>query len=328
MVAALDNIFGEAKESWLGAIWYGTFHRLEVPHDDLVKFAKEVGLGENWIPKATRPHDAFKQACREWEQQTVEAVAKGKAKIENVIHEYRIMEVPDKPRARDWVRITTHPGAKPSKTALGRFEFDEHDAVVVSVYDEAEKAGLAKSVRETGEQIKARTEVLKKCLIERDVRELARRVLENVNQLKLRDGLYFVPREHAELVEKLEALVEKLQPYHKLAEVSELKSIPYPDTEKLRKLIFVKFEGQTLGEIQAMLEAITPVLKSGAVYPKAAFVQLSRELERIKKAKEQYGTLLENTMATVDVQLEVLQKQLVKLADQLESGDEGKKKEA
>ena len=129
-------------------------------------------------------------------------------------------------------------------------------------------------------------------------------------------GLYFVSKEHNELINGLENFVKDLKPHGTGNFDPEFETIPVLDVEKQRKLIFDKYESQTSESVDGMLGEIAEILKDDkARVTKATLTKYANSLKSIKAGIGKYEGLLERDLEIANEKWNILQDQYMALMD-------------
>lgn len=145
------------------------------------------------------------------------------------------------------------------------------------------------------------------------IRALIRKLLYDTNPVNVRPagGVYFIAREHAELVESMEGFVKDTNAFA-VSETGEavFESIPLLDMEKQRKMIFDKYESQCEISVDATLTTLAEVLKSDATPSKKVITSYVNDAKALKAGIESYEGLLERDMNMGRAKLSALQMQV------------------
>jgi hypothetical protein len=139
------------------------------------------------------------------------------------------------------------------------------------------------------------------------LRAMIRNYIENFLPVRIRSGVYFVGRQHAETLGKLRELVSRF------AGKSSLTRIPLPDQEEQRDMIIAAFMSQTDHEIRKLSADIRTAI--GADASDAVIQGLTRRFRELKASASEHEQLLGESIDDAHASMEVVEKQLKKLLD-------------
>lgn len=290
----------------LGHISWYTITGPQITHDELETLVNDIGLSPSITPKAPRPGDAFKRACRYSERANIPL--RGTDNTANIL----IRSVAQNPQEieRHMVLEEVDPdGRKLNHTDVAhlRFERQKIDTGKLHVKKQTvESKELGEIVDESIQLFISNVESASKYIDSQAIRRMIRDQLDISNAIAVRrkGSVYFLPKSSNDVITKLEEFCDHMGPG------SEFFAVPMPDTTKYRDFITNAFTAevhdesiQLITELQAKLGTNKPITaKSYADYKKRYDVLNARSAE--------YGSLVEDQMTAADLELKALNSNL------------------
>lgn len=294
---------------YLGLLMWSTVpDSIEIEENQLKEIAKKSGLPEKIVPPI-RPADAFARACAAvqtrgqerpdgtWTNVLVRQVGSGSDSEVRFL----VLETVD---AKN-VRLGYQPEA-------ARFELDKTSwRLSVQVLDPAPEAA------EAAEKLRNLYRHYRNHYGGRTVQVIAQKLLKELRPLSVRasGGVYYVPRQFKAQAEALERFIASLPP-GKSGRAAECFSVPVVDSAKNRDMLKEKVTERMDGTAAKLAGLLT-----GAP-------QRDEVVEAVKAAREtldafrEYKKVLSGELADMDVTHQVIQSQVVALADRIETKKE------
>lgn len=296
----------ETRVPVLGRFFWTTIGKMLVPIEDLGRLFDELRIPREYFPKPPRAIDCFKIATKE--QESNEYLVEDEETIDKGVKKKNS-------RCRLFVS-RVHDVKTESLPIIGKWVFKDDTISQVTVDEDKRDAFLPAS-----QKVDARYTQLKTSFTDKDIRDMLRVAINKMHPTMMRPSgaVYFVLEENRDLLTKFSNLITMLNEKYGTSEyISELTTIPILDTKKMRELVTFKFTGECLGKIEEMLPAIVEILKdeSKEIVP-SQYKNYIDTLNYIKESKEKYAQVLGFLTEKVDVQLQILEQQLLQLAERV-----------
>jgi hypothetical protein len=310
-------------------VLYSVFESQVTP-GQLALWFDQLGLDKIWLPGDIRPVDVYeritgpagvKKSYRLGEPQTRSQVGRLGARGQWVTLMVRHVSRDNDKIVRHVVReVRDEEQARLSYTAkVGEVIFRRdpdskaaHGAGQVEINPEVPAlaqlpASEMHQVLDCLEEISREFEAGRLYLSSDRLRAMIRKYIENLLPVRIRSGVYFVGRQHAETLGKLRELVSRF------TGKSNLTRIPLPDQDEQRDMIIAAFISQTDYEIRKLSADIRAAIDDGA--SDAVVQRLTRRFRELKASASEHEQLLGASVEDAHASMEVVEKQLKKLLD-------------
>lgn len=300
---------------YLGRIcWYAITNTSHIEHN---AFCQELlrHFNSAALPPVPRSSDVFKRACTAAQKKNVPTTESDK--LMNIL----IREV-----GKDANNIWRHVVVETVDTSGHALDYSEcvsihydRQAQSINVKPICDSAGTPHLASEDPAVLAVVQEVRDlyshwfNMLTPYAVREHIRRLVRNMGATILRDGVYFVPQEHADKVEALEKIVEFV------GGGSMFHSLPLVDDRKQRKMLRAAFEEDSVGQIDAMLAEIGNIFRNDRKISSATFADYKVAYDGLRGKIANYSDLLDEAMETTASRLEVMDRALFDLMGRVKS---------
>lgn len=297
------------EEMILGHIVLFVVPNQPVPATKLARLWKEAGLDTGLIPEDRKAVNAFQVACRSVEtRRAMNGSAKrAEVKVDEVLNDADacIYQVTRLVRDRE-NRVIEHPKAM-------RLTFDKSDQSIKTEELEHDAftalKGLDAEIRDHFDRNAKRVPGAK-------IRTTVRYLLEQMQAQNLRrgsGGVYFAPRAGHKVLLGVKHVLDGLY-----GENADWHLLPCANGESEREMVARHLKLNVLEELAAKLAATREYLKSGKAMRSDKFARERSEYQRLLALTEDYKALLGTNLAEVDESLNLLQKQLGKLAENVD----------
>lgn len=292
----------ESPIGFLGALVWYSVSEMYVPFDALEEALQREGVPKEAWPHRTRPIDAFKAAVRSVQ-----------SKDFNV--EYETYVDPTGVRRTDshtmLVVQRVHDQAIDALPVAMKVRYDERsETLTFEPTGRVPPTVTATQQARIGEMY----EKYRTCYTSEDFRTLVsgalRRAYASVQ--KRSGGIYFVPEQHRPNVEPVARVVDSFFPG------ADMVATPVIDREPERKTILKRYEKATLERIQELMTSVREIVRKGEKVIPSSFGRYREEMEYLRAQKKQYESLLNDAMARVDVEMDVLESDLTKMSGLVE----------
>jgi len=302
----------------------------QVTPGQLALWFDQLGLDKTWLPGEIRPVDVYEritgpagvkktyplgepqtrsQVRRQGARgQTVTLMLRHVTRDTSVIVRHLVREVRDEEQTR--LSYT----AKVAEVVFCRdpAPYAAHGAGTVKITPElpalaALPASEQDQVLDCLDDIKQEFESGRLFLSSDRLRAMIRNYIENFLPVRIRSGVYFVGRQHAETLAKLRELVARF------ASKSSLTRIPLPDQDEQRDMIIAVFISQTDDQIRKLSADIRKAIDEDA--SEAVAQGLTRRFRELKATAQQHEQLLGASIQDAHASMEIVEKQLRKLLD-------------
>jgi hypothetical protein len=143
------------------------------------------------------------------------------------------------------------------------------------------------------------------------IREWVRAVLRGLSSVALRDGVYYLPAQHADQMHALEAVVNDLP-------AATFHTLPLIDDRKQRAMLKQAFEDESVGEADRLIGQIAEILHDpDQSVTTDRFANLKVEYDRLRGRVVDYSDMLSDSMGSSAARLEVLQASIGELLDRV-----------
>lgn len=285
--------------------WYSVSD-LHVPHEDVKSRLATHGIA---MP-TSKPNDAdvFRRVTTHAQRRNVAAGANG------IVKHYMIRQVSassdDEIRRRLVVETRNAAGKRLDYAQTRDFTFDRGTGRI-SVSD----AGVYEvdpMIEDITRDILTTFEATKGTLDSNAIRELIRRVMVRNGATMVREGVYFLGIERAGVLDGLTEFTDTMGP------AVSFHTLPLVDDAKQRKMIKQAFEDESIGAIDSVMGEISTIRRGGEpISEKRYHGLLTRYQELVKRAKQYEGILSDGLTGTHD-RLDIFQRQIVALLDQVQ----------
>lgn len=290
---------------FLGKIcWYTVTDAAYMEHTTFCADLLSAGL-QNVLPSPPRSSDVFKRACTAAQQRRVVAAD---GTVENVL----IREV-GKDHDNVWRHIVVEK-VDPNGRTLSYDECVElHFNRTSEQIEVRELSACAQSatVQNTVNTVLSGYRHWYNMITPYRVRETIRFIVRSWGATVLRDGVYFVPREHFEDIERLETMVNDRVPG------SNFHSLPLIDDRQQRAMLRQSFEDESVGEIDSLLGLIRDIRTSNKRISSDRFADLKVQYDKLKEKASDYSFLLDDALGETNFRLEMMDKALFELMGQI-----------
>ena len=289
----------EAPTNRLGRIvWYSVSEQT-VAHEVLEDKLAKAGVPREMWPARTRPVDAFKAAVRDVQDKdyVVEYERYHDPQTGALKTDSKTMLIVDR----------THDTAIDALPVAMKVAFDpKYQTLTFSAGPRIEQA-RSKVMEDV---IQQRYVVYRESFNAGDIREMIVNAIRAswATVLKKSGGIYFVPEAHTAGVEAIAKVVEDLQD-------CEMVAVPVIDAEPERRTVLKRYEKATLERIEELMLRVRETVQAGEPIVPSEYKRVLDELEYLREQKEKYEELLDTAMGKVDVEMQVLASELLKLGD-------------
>ncbi len=302
----------EREKAELGRICWFTICELLAPVDDVYALLIRHGIPREYYPKKPRPVDCFKKA-----------IQKISVKPQNyMITEERIIDGCS-------IKVNTHTRLLVSKgigeeekalPVVGKWTYSENDETIIPTLinkaHEKEFVDLTNALLNTFYTLKNHYD-------EKNIRDMLRNILKKTYAISMKENgsIYFINRQYENILLGVANVINSLKSY-KITRPSEMVTIPVKDTEEQRKLVCFKFEEEIISGINDMLAEIIQLKNEANLkITTSDYKKYAEKVKYYKEMTEKYKQYIEITSEKVEIQLDVLQKQVIKLSESIEDRD-------
>lgn len=302
-VSSSDN------DAVIGRICWYTICELLVPTEKLYELLQKNNIPKDMYPSEPRASDCFKKAIQKVSQKNPDYI----------FTEERIVDV-GKVTVNPNTRLLVSKEKKTEDTlpVIGVWSYDKDTETIIPTLIDKERAD---KFAEISNQVMTTYETLRTNFDEKNVRDMIRSILYKTYAVSMRDkgSIYFVSSEYTDILIGIANVINSLRPYA-IQVPSEMVTIPVIDTEDMRNLISIKFEQEVVNDVKSMLVEITDIIHNpdATVLP-CKYKQYAERLKYLRQMAEKYKVHIEVVSENVNTQLDILQKQLVKLADKIKN---------
>lgn len=139
------------------------------------------------------------------------------------------------------------------------------------------------------------------------IREHLRKIIRGLGATVLRDGVYFIPQEHAEKVEALEEIVGKV------SNGSLFHSLPLLDDRKQRQMLRAAFEADSVDQIDKVLDEVRDIFQKDRKISSDTFANYKVRYDTLRTKIADYSDLLDEAMVASATRLELMDQALFDL---------------
>ncbi|MDD3906519.1 MAG: hypothetical protein PHS46_08385 [Candidatus Omnitrophica bacterium] len=299
----------------LGNIVWWSVRDFRISHEDLEKAFDKVGFDKAWMLKEPSRAHAFRAAT---------GILKSSGVTENG-HGFSIMVRDLGNDGESAIRKVIREERDTSNRVL---EYQEVGELCFNVKSEnmysklnPKYAGVAE-YEAIMEKAKSEFDTLCSYHMGRKVRVMVHDLIMSLGPTVMRPSgaVYFVPRQHNEIVEKLEKLIpmiDKMAILHSDYDASVFESIAMMDSEKHRKSLYEKFKSQTAEELGAAAKELADLLKGEEKVTKSVAMKHINRVKELKAAVANYEELLSRDLNAAKSKMDLVNKQAVKLLDKI-----------
>ncbi|MGB9812456.1 MAG: DUF6744 family protein [Thermovenabulum sp.] len=276
----------EENTSILGYLCWFTIHEVKYKVDHIKSIMQDVGIPESYHPKAINDVDAFKRATSSLEKEKLPT------NDPNIYENILIRDVSNNKNAvvRKVVKETVDANNR-------RLAYKETADIILD-----KKTGRIEMISLGNESFDINIEKVYKEYKENydgsHIRRIVRDILWSMNPIAVRPsgGVYFVPKMHKEMLEKLENFVEKIN--------CEFFTIPLMDQAKSRDMLYEKYNEQIDQSIKEIKELIITEQN-----PQKLSKILSQTANMMKEI-EMYETMLNKDLEHLKEKVNIIKKQI------------------
>lgn len=140
------------------------------------------------------------------------------------------------------------------------------------------------------------------------LREYVRKIIRSTGATVLRDGVYFIQEAHADQIAALDTVVNSIPGgmFH---------SLPLLDDRKQREMLRTAFEGESVGEIDKLIDEVTDLLRNKKEITSSRFAGFFERYSNLRGKVVDYSDLLDMAMVGTSTRLEVMNETLGELAN-------------
>ena len=283
--------------------WY-SLRDVMITREDLGRLFDRHGISRTKLPAKISPANAFRRATRKVH---VEQIRKRKEDVSGTSSVVMIRNVANNEREivkHIIAEIRDLANKKLSYETVGTLIFDKTDGMMRGTALAKHQKVVDRATEYYEEMCKFYNGV--------HIRAAVRGMVWETNPVKVRPtgGVFFVSKEHKDLIESLEGMVAETNAFGVERSGEALfESIPLMDLEKQRKMIFDKYESQCELSVDATLAELATLLKSDATPSKKVIARYIDNAKSLKAGIESYEGLLERDMNLGRAKLSVLQHQ-------------------
>ena len=275
-------------------IWYSVQEQT-IPFEDYEKLLAAEGVPKDYWPSRTRTVDAFKAAVHDLHSR-------------EYFVDYETVIDPVKGRKTDsktmLVVQRVHDQAIDALPVTMKVHFDEKTDTMDFVGGSAELAERVGTAYETY-RTSYRAEDIRRTI--HDAIRASRAIV-----LKRSGGVYFVPKKNVGPVEALARAVEQLPG-------TEMIALPVIDREAERKTVLKRYEAATSHRIEELMFLVQDIVTKGEPVIPSTLKRFLDELDYLREQKGEYEGLLNTTMSKVDIEMQVLEAGIGKMASLVRS---------
>jgi len=289
-------------------VWY-MFWDQPVDRPMLEDAFKRAGLDEKWLPQPIQIADVFRRMT---------SIRRKKLPIEDmaeVFANYYVTEVSS--TKEQIVRILVKDIVDSGNVMLSH----EDVGMLVLVRDkksiEFEQYGdIDKDILEYIYDLKNNFAYYSRFYNGKIIRELVRKILSTTNTVPLKDhgGVYFVPRQHKELVYSLQKMVEILQEQNPdKSKISSIKAVTLMNKAQEKVIIKETIEEhvrEKTGKLNNLIAELAKALQNNGKVKRKDVENYLDEAKRLVMTVREYEVLLEDDLRNIRTGVEILKTQL------------------
>lgn len=310
----------EVSETWIGELVWYSMHDVSVPHDALVKAL--AGVDDIVLPPRPADHDVFRRVTSAMKARRIESASADE------YYNYMLREFADSQRiTRRVVRETVNPQGKrlsyepmidvvysrpAQKDGTGYVSVHLIQGVIPDAHSAAMANGAVKEFKEKRGTINAQgiREWIRHYLIEQGA----------VNVKGRSGGLYFVPQANTGMLAVLEVLSDTMNQTVGAGTI-DYHSLPLVDSKRQRAMIRRAFEADTTSAIDAQMDEITKILKSGSKISEKRYADILGEYQRLSSRSVEYKNLLDDALSETETRVDWFKAQVLALTDRIDYKD-------
>lgn len=288
-------------------VWYSV-KETRIKPDELKKLFADLSIPPNFLPRDPSPINAFKRATSEADESIV-------VKRENGLTDtfmIRFVSSTDKEIVKTIVREVRDSGNKTlSYDEVGKAHFDK-DTRVPRWHANPGCEQILNTLQNLYNEYTG-------YITGRQIRGFLYEIVESLHPTLVRPSgaVYFIPHVHSEMVEKLEKLMQRLEPYGITDFQTIFESMPLIDADKTRALVEARFEQQSTVEVDKALRELSALLTTGAEVTPHTAGQYVQQLDALKKKIRSYEELLQKEMSISNTKASVLEQQVLALLNRV-----------
>lgn len=309
----------QSPDVFLGRLcWYtvhemrGEGHEMIVSHKNVVQGLVKVGLGDKQIPPYPRDFDVFRRVCHD--AQIKKTPVAGRA---GMFTNHKLVEVSgrsDQNIVRRIVMETVdNAGHKLDYKQLRDVMFDRDTCAITfaACDDYLADVPTAKAI---SEKVQKAFLAQRGMLTSWSVRQFIRQLLTDQGATCVRSGggVYFLAEANATHVAAVEDFVNGLP-----GDIGEFHSLPLIDDGKQREMIKKAFEAETAGACDDLMIEIREIRKAGKEITQERYGRMVTQYKDLHTKTRDYGSILETTLGETKSRLELLEKGIVKLSQNI-----------
>jgi len=298
---------------YFGRMFWFTIGKCEIPITKMEELYKKYNLDERYLPPRPREKDVFKIATKLMEsEEDIDETTRYEylVRSSSALRKYLVREIH---RMED--------GKKKGNLEykiVGYWDYDDEMGILATL----EASELKDIFDEKTKELRDKFNHLMEVYTDKQIRDELRRVIYAMPTISLRQsgGVYFVPENprHISILEGFANILDEINSnYSKTIYTTELVYIPVITTEPNRKMLIKKYEVDAKEKLEKIFKSIKSLIDSDTTISVNTFQQYMNEIRNIRETKQKYEELLKTDMDTVEMQIEILNEHIEKLASKV-----------
>lgn len=287
-------------------VWY-SLRDVRVKRAQLEQLLTDANISNFHMPPEIRPPDAFRRATSAIATQIPIELENGR--LEHIM----IREV-----YSDSKEIVRHIIREETDRKNKRIEYGKIGQVVFNRTLEKMTVGINPQYEHHKNRLLQKYKEFEEMYVGKHIRDMVYKMLHSTVPVSVRPagGVYFVAKEHSDLIESLETFVESTNKYGTtVTDPAVLESVPMLDIVKQRQLIFNRYEDQVTVSVDTTMTELTKILKSTTTPTKGQLKNYVNKVKDLKGGIAKYEELLKQDLITSRNKCQILQDQVKSLLD-------------